>query len=205
MKVFSKKMMVLAVGLCLLLWSVPVMAAELSADMVVSSGGIKTQGKMYIKDQKIRSEMEMPGMPGAGKVVSIVNMETNVFWLINDADKSYLEMSDAMEAVPPTKEKLEELAQVKKLGKESVNGFDCEKVEYVFHDKNMGTMIQWQAIKLDGYPIKTETKGPGGNAVTELKNIKTGGVSNSLFEIPAGYTKTEMPKMPGNMPFKMGD
>jgi hypothetical protein len=36
-----------------------------------------------------------------------------------------------------------------------------------------------------------------GESSFEYRNIKEGGVADSLFQVPAGYTKMEMPGMPG--------
>jgi hypothetical protein len=77
------------------------------------------------------------------------------------------------------------------LGDEMVNGYLCEKYEYDYHDPNAGSLYMWHAKKLD-YPIKVDYSVSSFPMYIEYKNIKEGGVSDSLFEIPSGYTK-----MPG--------
>ena len=69
-----------------------------------------------------------------------------------------------------------------------VNGYLCDKYEYDYHDPNSGSLYMWHAKKLD-YPIKIDYNAPSFPMYTEYKNIKEGGVSDSLFEIPSGYTQ----------------
>jgi hypothetical protein len=38
-------------------------------------------------------------------------------------------------------------------------------------------------------------KGPGGVSTHEYKNIRKGGVSDALFEVPAGFQKMSVPGM----------
>lgn len=169
-----------------------VLAAEFSADIVVTQDGQQMMGKTYVKDKMIRMEINQAGM----SLVTITNLRDDVAWMLNSADKTYLEVADVADDMPNDDEALEKVATPKSLGEETVNGYRCEKVEYVFHDPSMGAMIQWKSKELE-YPIKTRTDGPDGQIVTELKNIREGGVSDELFRIPAGYTKMDIPSIPG--------
>jgi hypothetical protein len=56
----------------------------------------------------------------------------------------------------------------------------------------MGTQYQWVSKKLK-ILIKMESEGSPLKMSTEYKNIKEESVPDSVFEVPAGYTKTVIP------------
>mgnify|MGYP001818998509 CR=1 FL=1 len=53
----------------------------------------------------------------------------------------------------------------------------------------------WVSKKLN-FPVKVIQKGPQGESTVEYQNIKTGNVPDSLFELPPGLQKMQMPMMP---------
>ena len=175
-------------------WSVE--AAEFSADMISEIPEKTSVGKVYVKGNKIRYEF----LEGDEKAVSITRLDNGVTWILMPEEKMYMEIlgvrKDAID--PEIEKKIEHMAEKKYLGKEKVSGYVCEKYQFVYHEKTMGTMTQWFSKKLN-YPIKIEHKSPSYYMFIEYKNIKEGGVSDSLFEVPAGYQKMQMPMMP-NMP-----
>jgi hypothetical protein len=164
---------------------------EFSADYVRTMDAKKDTGKMYVKKDRIRMDADQ----GGKSVASIIRLDKGVMWVMMD-NKQYMEMGPVdMKDMPQFNKEAEKMFDIKKLGKEKVNGYDCEVVEYVYKNKSLGSMKQWMSDKL-GYPIKTEyNKDTESGFVQELKNIKTGGVSDALFEIPAGYTKFDMMNM----------
>jgi outer membrane lipoprotein-sorting protein len=91
-------------------------------------------------------------------------------------------------------------AQIKRVGTETVKGYQCDKYSFTFKNKEMGTMTQWFAIKL-GYPIKiVNTSDMLGEVKTELQNIKTASVRDDLFIVPSGYQEindSQIPQIPG--------
>jgi outer membrane lipoprotein-sorting protein len=169
------------------------LAAEFSADMVHKMGTMSREGKVYVKGKKMRTES------GMGQGITIVDGDTGTVWVLQPAQKMYFEMKKG--ATQPTQttqsdEELAKLADKKLLGTETVNGYQCEKYLYTYHDKALGTMTMWIATKL-GQAIKMVHQSPEGESSFEYRNIKEGGVADSLFQIPAGYTKMQMPGMPG--------
>jgi len=195
-RAFSILGMVLAIGVMggFILYNSS-FAAEFSADMIHKTGKETVKGKVYIKGNKIRQEMVKEGEKG----VIIIRMDKGVMWNLMPEEKIYMEMPGMGDVVsdPEYEKKLDQLAKRKYLGKERVSGYVCKKYEYIYHDKSMGTLIQWFSEKLN-YPIKTKTKGqPGGmDMLIEYKNIKEKRLPDSLFEIPPGYTKMSIPGMP---------
>jgi outer membrane lipoprotein-sorting protein len=167
-------------------------AAEFTADLLLKQAGETITGKVYVKGDKIRQEY----LQGGEKQVMIFRHDKGITWVLIPAEKIYMEMS-SQEGVaydPQFDQNIEDKAEIKLLGKETVNGYMCDKYQYSYHDTSMGTLTQWLSEKLN-YPIKTEYKSPSGYMLTEYKNIQEGNVQGSLFEVPGDYALLSLPGM----------
>jgi outer membrane lipoprotein-sorting protein len=167
-------------------------AAEFSAQMVTRSPDVgETQGKVYIKGDKFRQEF------GAGDEghISILRPDKQVVWMLMPAGKMYMEMPITPEHTGKMMTKPEDEARMKLLGTETVSGYEAEKYEVSEKDGSDKQYV-WIVKKL-GIPIKMTAA--DGSFSMEYRNIKEGGVSDSLFEVPAGYQKMAMP---GGMPMR---
>ena len=171
-------------------------AAEFSADEITKHPGQSSTEKIYVKGTKIRQEKTM--MDG-WKMISISRPDKKVLWMLDPARKTYSEhkfgakdfggkarMSNGDRL---TVTHVKDMGVRKLVGKETVNGYACDKYSESFKDKKRGTMHVWVAKKLN-WPIKFDQKGGRFSMQRELKNIKEGGVKDSMFEIPKGYKKT---------------
>jgi hypothetical protein len=168
-----------------------VVAAEFSADMVQSVQGMTFNGKIHVKGKKMRMEMDVQGM----KSIVIIDMDTGTMTTVMPAQKMYMQISATKELAQWSgkEEDYEKIGAVrKKMGEEKVNGQDCEKYLITYKDAVMGKMYQWFSAKLE-WPVKIAAETPQGKMTYELKNIKEGEVDDSVFEIPAGYQKMEIP------------
>jgi len=167
-------------------------AAEFSADLLLKQGGETMTGKVYVKGDKTRQEYIQRGQ----KQVMIFRFDKDIMWLLMPAEKIYMEMSSKEGGGynPQFDQNIEDKAEIKLLGKETVNGYVCDKYQYIYHDTSMGTSTQWISKKLN-YPIKTEYKSPSTYMLTEYKNIQEGNVQNSLFEVPGDYMLMSLPGM----------
>ena len=195
----TKKVLVILAGAVLLALglAIPTWAAEFSADMLQKMAGQTQTGKIFMKGSKMRMEMDTPG----GKTINIILPDEGKSIMLIPQQKMYMEMSsaDTPGSPPPAgKDDLEKMADLKNLGKEKINGYSCDKYEVIYNDKTMGKMIQWISPKLN-IPLKMAGEGPHGDFTLEYKNIKEGGVPDSMFQVPPGYQKMQMPSMP-NMP-----
>ena len=186
--------------------STAALAVELSADMVISGMVHTSTGKIFIKDKLARFESTQAGF----KQINIMRGDKKVTWMLNEKDKTYWEMKHpdnnaSMLANPSDWEKaMLKLGTKKKIGTEKVNGYDCDKYLFIYHDKNKGTQTMWISKKLK-IMIKVMHQIPNGGAITtEYKNIKVGNQPMSLFEIPKGYKKSQMPSMPRGLEKKGG-
>lgn len=124
----------------------------------------------------------------------------------------------------------EKIGELKKTGeKRKINGYACELYtqqvgdqvneywitkaltmkqvmgEFADHMSAFGkaggqTAQQEALMKIDGYPILTVTKNRYGTNQSEVLKIEKKGLSNDLFEIPAGYQKQTMRDMMNRKP-----
>jgi outer membrane lipoprotein-sorting protein len=171
-------------------------AAEFSADMIQKSSMGNTQGKVFVRGQNYRQEMAMGGQ----KQIMIFQKDKGIVWVLMPQLKMYMEMTAGgqQDMAPPTPEEMEKMGDKKYLGEEKINGYKCKKYRYTPNDPSMGTSTMWISNKLN-FPIKVEMHGSSGPMSVEYKNIQEKKISDSLFNLPAGYQKMSMPKMP-NMP-----
>lgn len=191
---WTRKLLGWVIALALIAcFSATSIAAEFSADLLLKRAGETITGKVYVKGDKIRQEYIQQGT----KQVMIFRFDKEMFWLLMPAQKVYMDIPSnqcATASDPTLDQKIKDMAVQKNLGKETVNGYICDKYQYIYKDSSMGTATQWYSQKLN-YPIKSEYKSPSGYMFTEYKNIKEGGVSDSLFDVPGDYMKMSVPGM----------
>lgn len=175
-------------------------ASEFSAEIIVKGGRMSGQGKVWVKGHKMRQEFGEQ----FGKMITIMDLDKGINWVIMPQTKTYITSEVKTKGKSFRPENFTEMqqgqmkAQIKLVGTEKVNGYKCDKYLITFENKKMGTMTQWFAKKLN-YPIKMVNKSEAmGDMETELKNIKIGGVNDSLFKIPAGYKEMtlQIPQIP---------
>ncbi|MEA2039184.1 MAG: DUF4412 domain-containing protein [Thermodesulfobacteriota bacterium] len=179
------------------------LASEFSADIVMKGGPMPGKGKVWVKGQKMRQEFG----DQAGKMIMIMDLNKGYSWMLMPEAEAYIKnkMDTKGKGFRPENfagmQQGQMQSQIKRLGTETVNGYECDKYLITFKDERMGTMTQWFAKKL-GYPIKMINKSDMmGEVVTELRNIKKGNVQDFLFKIPPGYREMERPQIP-QMPTK---
>jgi len=167
--------------------SSPAFGAEFSADIAMKpKGEQELQSKIYVKDKKIRHELTEDGETQ----IIVFRPDKGVVWTIIPEEKMYVEapMGDSektLEEWTPEKEK-----KAKSLGDDTVSGYPCKKYELV----EDGEKVTFWVSKKFPFPIKVQDD----EAVIEYRNIKEGGVADSLFDVPAGYEKMSMTEMPGS-------
>jgi len=172
-------------------------AAEFSADLIRSGGGDKMTSKVFIKGDLRREEIMDDGEMG---VVNISRPDKGVTWNLMPDERMYMEMplEDMEIGTMEDIENLESSGKMQSLGKETVNGYVCEKRR--FDEKAEGSVIVWYSSKLHSWvKIQIIASGGEGDMVMEYRNIKVGKVPDSKFEIPDGYEKFSIPGMPGGM------
>jgi outer membrane lipoprotein-sorting protein len=171
-----------------------IQAAEFSAKVVTKAGGKEIPGKIYIKGDKARNEVQVAGHPG----IQIMRPDKKVLWVIMPQQKAYMEMQFTKEHEQKMLKISEQAkAKMKKIGTETVNGYECDKFETPAANKgNSSKQYIWIAQKL-GVPIKMVTE--DGSFAMEYKDIKPEKLDDSLFEPPPGYRKMKIPVPMGSM------
>jgi uncharacterized protein DUF4412 len=183
--------------------------AEFSGEIVdLQKPGTPAQAKIYFGKDKMRIESQGGGPRSGGAV--IVNYATQTSIVLMAQQHMYMEMpaqaqnqrmayasaffraGDVENACGDWQKIGHQGASCRKVGDESVNGRSTVKYETT---SNSGEVSHfWLDPKLR-FPVKWQGKNSDG----ELRNIQEGTQPASLFEIPAGFTKFEMPAGMGGM------
>jgi Domain of unknown function (DUF4412) len=168
-------------------------ALEFSADTVMTSRGVKTNGKIYFKGDSFRMDMTSPRA-----MTTITRLDKKVVWSIMPEQKMYMEIPFNPKREPIVKDKVQGEIERKLLGAEGVDGHPAKKYLVTYKSGGEKTQIyQWIATDIN-FPVKSEAL--DGSWTQEYKNIKLGNQPDSLFKVPAGYKKFQMP---GGMHFPM--
>ena len=166
--------------------------AQFTADMVTTESGVTKTNKFYSENPFYRMDIEEEGQEG----YVIVDRNEGVTKVVMPAEQMYMVMSSSgMQSMSndvfQSIEKQKEQYETNLVGSETINGYDCEIYEVVI-DGNVVSKY-WQFPDIE-YPIKV-ISGANNDMVMELKNIVEGDVDDSIFRIPDGYTKMDMPGM----------
>ena len=176
----------------------PTVSKGYSADYVFKSAGMTMRGKMYFAGDKWRTETKgaIRGTPGYGKpVISIARADKKVIWIIMPDQKMYMEREMDVAELRSYMVKMPGETERKKVGSEKVSGIMCDKYKVTFkYGEGMRPETMYQWLSRDNIPVKTVAADGSWSSV--YTNIKRGRQPASLFELPAGYKKWEMPKMP---------
>jgi hypothetical protein len=175
-------------GSILLLWAGLAQAAEFSATMITKAGGMEIPGKVYVKGDKMRNEIQASGQP----IINIMRPDKKLVWIIMPQQKAYMEMpinQGTQQQMMTLTEK--QKAKMKKVGSETIDGYACEKYETTMNHQGKSMKVYtWIPADL-GVPIKVVAE--DGSFSMEYKDIKPGQLADSEFEPPQGYQKMKMP------------
>jgi len=176
---------------------------EFSADIVdLQKPGTPTQAKIYFAKDRMRIESQTVSAHGAGAV--IMNYATQTGTVVMAQQHMYMEMpmqaqtqrmayaaaffraGDVENACGDWQKMGHTEGNCHKVGSDTVNGRSTVKYETTNASGDVSHF--WLDPKLR-FPVKWEGKNSGG----ELRNIQEGTQPASLFEIPAGFVKMEIP------------
>jgi hypothetical protein len=169
----------------------PGMLKNFSADLETTTPKGTFTSKIVSKDGKQRIEHSVGGREG----VTIVRSDKKVVWMLMPGKKVYMEialdsrkqdiLSDLHDPTIKTDKEF--------LGNEAVDGHSARKYHLTItrDGKKEASGFLWEASDLNNFPVKHQNEDK--TVTTVWKNIKFDGAPDSLFEIPAGYTKMDMP------------
>jgi hypothetical protein len=111
----------------LLVWvGMAAAAMDFSADMVSSMKGKVMNSKVYMSQNKYRTE--------AAGMISIVRMDKNVMWSVMPAKKMYMENAIPQQSQVGMSSRVSGEIKREKLGREKVNGIDCDRWLITYKD-----------------------------------------------------------------------
>jgi len=164
---------------------------SLKYDMVAtSSGEAAVTIKMWWKGKKIRMEGTFEGK----SMVYLVDVDEQLAYMYFPAENTAMKigLGTAQETAgeSPT-EQSESIVKYNPvtLGTETLDGKSCLVIEYTTETDDVKMWVWTQY----GLPIKTESTTAEGTSIVELKNIESGDISDSMFELPAGVQLIEIP------------
>jgi hypothetical protein len=177
---------------------------EFSAEIIdLQKPGTPTTAKIYSAKDKMRIESQAAGPRGGGAV--IVNFATQTSTVLMAQQHMYMEMPAQSQSqrmgyayaffqagdVENACGDWQKTAHTQggschKLGDETINGRNT--VKYETTNANGDVSHFWLDPKLR-FPVKWQGKNSGG----ELRNIQDGAQPATLFEVPAGFTKMDIP------------
>lgn len=180
-------------------------AQQFSAEMVPVGPGAEQAKlppqKIYVANGKMRTEMTGPGGPR----VVIADGKTGIAYMIMPQQKTYMVLPRRNEAaawsqIDPENACPQWEALAKKSGQREAEGWDCARireepvanrlaVKYEATSPEGERFFAWIDIELR-FMVKTlDGDGDG----MELRDIREGPQPQTLFELPQGYKKLEMP------------
>ena len=158
--------------------------SEFSADMLMRSEGHEMQSKTFISGDKIRSE-------SMGQI-TIIRKDLNVMWMVMPQQNMYMENQIDLNTLARTSSMVSGEIERLPLGQETIDGQAADKFKVTYNaGQGPTTMLQWVGER--HVPVKMQAE--DGSWSVDYKNIQFGPQPASLFEIPEGYQKMQMPNM----------
>ena len=150
---------------------------------------------IYASGDKLRMEAKMAGM----NTINIVRKDQSKIYTIMVDQKIYMEMPFSMDKRSPDDVLRDVNAKWEDLGADTVNGIACQKYKIVSADKGA---FFWLS-KDKKQPVRMQTE--DGKVTVDWKSFVAGPQDDKLFEVPAGFTKMDMPNIDPSMmdPSKM--
>jgi len=158
---------------------------DYSVEMLTTIQGMETKTIMHVSGDKIRTESTVMGMQN----IAILRKDKDIMWVVMPAQKTYMEMPLPKNTAVGTPDPN---AKWEKIGDEAVDGKPAEKWKSTMQQGGQEAVMFYWIDKTTKLPLKAEMSG----MVTYWKNYNEGAQDASLFELPAGYKKMEMPGMP---------
>jgi hypothetical protein len=160
-------------------------AADFSADIISSAPEGTFKAKMYVSQDKSRTDVEGTS--------TIARMDKHIIWVLMKDQKMYMEQPLDVRTAVSVSDKVDGEISRTAEGREKINGMACTKYRVEFESRGIKTAIfQWID---DSHHVPVKTAAIDGSWSSEFKDIRIGPQDPALFEIPAGYKKFAVPTM----------
>ena len=177
-------------------------AAQFSADMIQVEPNRIIEGRIYVRDDLYRMELQEDGkdvvviVDGAASLTRVLIPSEKMFLEMQNTDPESL-MNNPFQGFRHTASQYE----TKTAGRETVNGYKCTRL--VVFGEGQDLLTAWIADSL-GFPVKIINHLSEGRYV-ELRNIREGPVNDALFSPPAEYSLMDsvpvpLPEWAANVP-----
>jgi Domain of unknown function (DUF4412) len=175
----------------------PEAKVEYAADSSMETAQGAMQGRVFHARGKERREMNASGE----RMVTISRQDKKVMWMLMPEQKAYMEM--ALGSSTDQGDISGWAFEQTVVGPEDLDGLKTTKSKVTAKGPRGEKMGGFWWTTADGVTVKMDMlaleKGSKMRIKMELKNLKVGKQDPALFEIPAGYSKMQMPGM-GGMP-----
>jgi len=165
-----------------------------SADMETTTAQGSFTSKIFFKDTKMRMERNSQGH----KSIYIMRPDKKVVWMLMVDSETYMEIPLDMSKQDIQSKLHDPNIKTDKefIANEVIDEHPAKKYHLTItkNGKKENSGYIWETTDLGNFPLKYESEDK--KMTTVWKNIKTGGVADSVFELPAGYKKMDMPAMP---------
>jgi len=153
--------------------------------------------------EKMRMEMNYGGMP----TVVITRPDLGKYYMLMTSMSMYREV-DAGE-IPGGANDMN-FSEASKVGRETINGYDCNKIKAKFKDKEGGKGGGYYWVSDEGILMKVDMiyqsrKQKGQRMVFEMRDVEIGPQDPSEFEVPANYSSMSFGAMMGQNPQMQGN
>jgi hypothetical protein len=165
--------------------------------------------RIFIKGNKVRYD-STPTRTAGQQLTVIYRGDKHLVWYLDLAKRTYWIIRSAgalwQESPNPTLALLpnEMIRHAKPVGKTRISGYDCDKYVFAYMQPSSPNtpapppvirVMVWRSRKLK-VNVRSVAEGAtraGEVTITQLSNIREQKLSDSLFEIPAGYRKIDPP------------
>ncbi len=155
-----------------------------TADMTQKMGDDTIEGKLFVKGNQYRMDLEEQGE----KISILVDRTSDKTTIVIHSQKSAREIANSsLQSLSnnpfESYKTLLERYSTREKGSETIDGYKCKEVEV--YQENQDLMTVWVSEKL-GWPLKVSLKRQP-SWKTELKNIEEKDLTEDLFQVPEGY------------------
>ena len=159
----------------------PKAKVQYSADSVMKVEGKTVKARVYYAPGKERKEMDS----SAGGQTIILRHDKKEMWILMPEQKMYIKQPLGNKKSPESVSDYD--VKMKKVGTETVNGLKATKSKITMTGHG-NTFEGFAWTTGDNIMVKLDVMDKSRVMKTELKNVKIGKQSPSLFEIPKGYS-----------------
>ncbi len=155
---------------------------------IANSNALPIEIDFYKKGKKLRMAMSFMGQES----IFLFNGENYYgYYPSIDAYSEQIKDDQPLEDLSELSEQAITAPDLKELGKETVNGIKTRVIEFTYNNDGDEQKTKAWISEEYGIVVRLETESETGTSGIEIKDIKTGQVEDSLFEVDEDKIKTQ--------------